>query len=383
MMLLINRLATTPYGTDPEVDAILDGAIVVFNVIQNPDGRVAGTRANGNGFDLNRDFLTQSQPEVQASVSVMQKWLFPDMLDQHGYATPTLIEATTKPHNPGIDYDLWLKWNQPRTLANKVALAGVDMGAQRPVNEWCADADLPPIGSTTCADGSTPGPAVAEAGTTRGPFYTPMYNQLVGLNGSTVEMCSSLTRTRRRSGSAARRADHVPARPARVAAGAVHRRHLDPGVRHRQPGRPDARHARDLPARRRRRAQAAMLPPPFEVENNWMRDYPTAYVIRWEPPQRAIPKRTVSSVATDRRIEVSRLEKDASLGPDLPGRLVRGLDGPAPPRAGRDRARDRRRRLLPHQRALRPARGLDHGYLWGASVVTVRRERASRRRPRP
>jgi Zinc carboxypeptidase len=72
-MQLINRLATTPYGTDPGVDAILDHAIVVVNTDQNPDGPAAGTRANGNGFDLNRDFLTQSQPEVNASVSVMQK----------------------------------------------------------------------------------------------------------------------------------------------------------------------------------------------------------------------------------------------------------------------------------------------------------------------
>ncbi len=124
-MQLIERLATTPRGADPEVDAILDHAIVVFNTDQNPDGRAAGTRANGAGFDLNRDFLTQSQPEVEASVSVMQQWLFPDMLDQHGYVTPTLIEATTKPHNPGIDYDLWLKWNQPRTAANGAALAAV------------------------------------------------------------------------------------------------------------------------------------------------------------------------------------------------------------------------------------------------------------------
>ena len=67
-MRAIERLATTPYGADPEVDAILDRAVVVFNVIQNPDGRVAGTRANGNGFDLNRDFLTQSQSETKASV---------------------------------------------------------------------------------------------------------------------------------------------------------------------------------------------------------------------------------------------------------------------------------------------------------------------------
>jgi hypothetical protein len=114
-------------GADPEVDAVLDHTVLLFNVIQNPDGRVAGTRANGNGFDLNRDFMTQSQSEAQASVSVMQKWLPPEVLDLHGYVTPTLIEATMKPHNPSIDYDLWLKWNQPRIDANEAALGGAQL----------------------------------------------------------------------------------------------------------------------------------------------------------------------------------------------------------------------------------------------------------------
>ncbi|MGH3115017.1 MAG: M14 family zinc carboxypeptidase, partial [Gaiellaceae bacterium] len=112
-MRVIERLALTPYGTDPAVDEVLDHSVAIFNVIQNPDGRVAGTRSNGNGFDLNRDFLTQSQSETLASVGIMQEWIPPEVLDLHGYATPTLIEATTKPHNPSIEYDMWLKWNQP------------------------------------------------------------------------------------------------------------------------------------------------------------------------------------------------------------------------------------------------------------------------------
>jgi Zinc carboxypeptidase len=69
-MRLIERLATTPYGTDPFVDKVLDHAIVIFNVIHNPDGHMAlpfGQRANGNNFDLNRDWLTQSQPRRRRS----------------------------------------------------------------------------------------------------------------------------------------------------------------------------------------------------------------------------------------------------------------------------------------------------------------------------
>jgi len=187
-MQLIERLATTPDGEDEDVDRIRDHAVLIFNVIQNPDGRIAGTRANGNGFDLNRDFLTQSQSETLASVSIMKKWLPPEVLDLHGYATPTLIEATTKPHNPSIEYDMWLKWNQPRIDANEAAMNAEGMQVQRPINDWCSDAGLPP-----CPAGEEAGPAEAEGWDDWGPFYTPMYAQHIGLDGSTVEMCQSVT----------------------------------------------------------------------------------------------------------------------------------------------------------------------------------------------
>ncbi len=188
---IIERLATTPYGTDPEVDTILDNAVVLFNVIQNPDGHIANARANGNNFDLNRDFLTQSQSETKASVAIMQEWLPPEMLDLHGYVTPTLIEATTKPHNPSIEYDLWLKWNQARIDANEAAMNAIGLAVTRPINDWCPNGDLPPASTGLCAGGIQPGPAVAEGWDDWGPFYTPMYSQHIGLNGSTVEMCNS------------------------------------------------------------------------------------------------------------------------------------------------------------------------------------------------
>ena len=169
-MRLIERLATTPYGTDPEVDQILDGGIVIFNVIQNPDGRVAGTRANGNGFDLNRDFLTQSQSETKASVAIMQEYHPPETLDLHGYVTPTLVEATTKPHNPGIDYDLWLKWNQSRIDANEAAMAAVNLGHHAADQRLVLGRHEPPFdGSPPCRGRSArrgPPAASPRAGTT-------------------------------------------------------------------------------------------------------------------------------------------------------------------------------------------------------------------------
>ena len=175
-MRIVERLATTPYGSDPEVDAVLDNAVVAVHVIQNPDGRVAGTRTNSNGFDLNRDYVTQSQPETVNSVNVMRRLPFTETLDLHGYVTPTLLEGTTVPHNPGIEYDIWTKWNQPRLDANQAALASEGYGISRPINnippEWIPEGETLPQGWDDW-----------------GPFYTGQYGQLRGLDASTVEGC--------------------------------------------------------------------------------------------------------------------------------------------------------------------------------------------------
>ena len=48
--------------------------------------------------------------------------------------TPTLVESTTVPHNPGIEYDIWLKWSQPGSDANQARLASQGFGITRPVN---------------------------------------------------------------------------------------------------------------------------------------------------------------------------------------------------------------------------------------------------------
>uniref|UniRef100_UPI003D7E66C3 M14 family zinc carboxypeptidase n=1 Tax=Kineococcus sp. SYSU DK005 TaxID=3383126 RepID=UPI003D7E66C3 len=60
---VIERLATSD---DPGVRRVVDTARVHVVVTMNPDGRVAGTRRNAADFDLNRDFITASQPETRA-----------------------------------------------------------------------------------------------------------------------------------------------------------------------------------------------------------------------------------------------------------------------------------------------------------------------------
>ena len=52
ILRVIEQWATS---TDPAVEQLLQRNRIIFNVTSNPDGRVANTRANAAGYDLNRD----------------------------------------------------------------------------------------------------------------------------------------------------------------------------------------------------------------------------------------------------------------------------------------------------------------------------------------
>ncbi len=181
MMQVIRDLVTTPYGQNTTVDALLDHAVLIVIPSENPDGRFAGRRQNDGGLDMNRDFLVQSQPEVRAEVAYQLQWLAPVGLAMHCCGNPTLIDGLTKPHNPGIDYDLFAYWNQLRLDANEAAHDAIGRVIQRPVNDYNADGEIDPAG----------GPAVAEGWDDWGPFYTQTYMAFYGVDGSTVEMCST------------------------------------------------------------------------------------------------------------------------------------------------------------------------------------------------
>jgi hypothetical protein len=104
---LIEALA---YGEGEDVEAILENVILLVNVVQNPDGRVWGTRSNGNFFDVGRDFIAQTQPETRATVRILTEWNPMVVLDLHGFVNPMLIEPCTPPHNPNYEYDLYISW---------------------------------------------------------------------------------------------------------------------------------------------------------------------------------------------------------------------------------------------------------------------------------
>lgn len=158
---LIEKLA---YDDSPEVQRILENVILVVNVVNNPDGRVLGTRQNANGFDLNRDMISQTQPESRATVELLTEWNPMVTLDLHGFVNPMLIEPTTPPHNPNYEYDLYLQWAFNQALAMEAELlAQTGLPAQIPYRDF------------------------ADGWDDWGAQYVPMYSMYHGSYGHTLE----------------------------------------------------------------------------------------------------------------------------------------------------------------------------------------------------
>ena len=168
-MQLIKELATTPYGANPKFDDILNH--VDPGLQRDPEPRRPRRRHAGERQRLRPEPRLPDAVAVgdeAPSVALMQEWLPVEVLDLHGYVTPTLIEATTKPHNPSIEYDLWLKWNQDRDRLNEAAMHAVGLNVTRPINHWCADGTIPlqPVKAASATTARCPARRSPRAGTT-------------------------------------------------------------------------------------------------------------------------------------------------------------------------------------------------------------------------
>jgi Zinc carboxypeptidase len=268
IMQILRDLATTPRGTHAGVDLVLDNLILVFVPTLNPDGRVAGLRRNGNNFDMNRDFFTQSQDEVKASVSMMRDWLPVSMLDLHGYYNPTEVDGQTKPHNPGIDYDLYQPWNIDRVKAATDALHAAGYDTQVPVFDWCPDAEFP---DPLCVDGNPPSPKTAQGFDDWGPFYTPTYAQLSGaMDTSTIEMCWSSC------------GESLGSKTVQYVSVWASMRYV---ARHAEAMLSDQLEVYERGVEGAPRADCC--PEPFGSEHDWMSPYPKAYVVPFGGDQRS------------------------------------------------------------------------------------------------
>ncbi|MGI8316954.1 M14 family zinc carboxypeptidase [Halobacillus mangrovi] len=178
---LIERFAT---AEDEKTKELLENHILIFNVVANPDGRIDATRFNSNGFDLNRDFITQSQVETKHTVELIKEWNPMVFLDLHGYIksfggpdNPGLIEPCTPPHNPNYEYDLFSKWamDQAEAMEGNIVDHRSEYDNTSNVDYQSMEGTYIPQRDDTAGWDDYP------------PIFTPMYAMYHGAYGYTLE----------------------------------------------------------------------------------------------------------------------------------------------------------------------------------------------------
>jgi hypothetical protein len=151
----------------------LKNTIIVIDPCQNPDGRIVGTRGNANGFDMNRDFITLTQPEDVITAATERMWLPNTMIDLHTSHAPTLIEPTTIPHNPNMEWDIQYSVEIPLGIAMGEAIH----------TQTGMDYTIPYFWGTA-ADRTN---STNEGWDDYGPYYTPQLAQEYGSAAFTHE----------------------------------------------------------------------------------------------------------------------------------------------------------------------------------------------------
>ncbi|KYG58453.1 M14 family metallopeptidase [Planococcus maritimus] len=162
----MNTDGDTEFEENLNVDEVLDDAIFLYMFTSNPDGRAANTRANAEGFDLNRDNAYQTQVETQQVNEVLSKWTPLSFVDFHGYVDGFLIEPATPPHNPNFEYDLLI--DNMMEQANAMGNAGI-------ANSELTSYFIAKDGYGSGWDDMT-------------PAYTAIYAMLHGSLGHTIEV---------------------------------------------------------------------------------------------------------------------------------------------------------------------------------------------------
>lgn len=121
----ISEAGTIPYKTwDPEnnvsisktydIKKILNDVILIVRPTENPYAHSVGQRGSVYGLDLNRDSTYQTQLESQIATADIAKWNPTTLIELHGFIvgsrTSIMVEPCTPPHEPDLEYDLFMNY---------------------------------------------------------------------------------------------------------------------------------------------------------------------------------------------------------------------------------------------------------------------------------
>lgn len=96
------------------VKDVLNDVFFIIRPTENPYALEHYQRGNVEGFDLNRDSTYQTQIESQVATADLVKWKPVTLMELHGFIyyarTQLQIEPCTPPHEPNLEYDLFMNY---------------------------------------------------------------------------------------------------------------------------------------------------------------------------------------------------------------------------------------------------------------------------------
>ncbi|MBQ3077570.1 MAG: peptidase M14, partial [Clostridia bacterium] len=161
-----------------DLEALLDDIIFIVVPAENADGRTNSVRQNGNGFDINRDTMFQTQVETRNMTQLIAKWNPITLIELHGFHVDYQVEPCSPPHEPNFEYDLFAEYG---------IQAGEAFGIGAVANSDTYNSFMMPL-RDLLVKGEDGVATWAEPWDDMSTNYTPQYSMLHGTAAYTIEM---------------------------------------------------------------------------------------------------------------------------------------------------------------------------------------------------